>query len=178
MVRTFERDLGLKNTPIEVWGAQKAARRKEKSKADKRCTWALGWAISINEAYVMSMQCTYMEEVCAMLPIRACWVEAFSTATPTKALDGRTCYEMMFNTKLDLTDLHVFGVLCAIVRLSKKLKKPHRPRSDCGLGYEHQWGACNIRAMHVHRWIGLEQGGRKYLMYCWGGRVSAQQVFE
>ncbi len=104
MVRTFQRDLGLKNAPIEVWGAQKAARKKGKSKADKCCTWALGWAISINEAYVMSMQCTYMEEVCAVLPIQACWVEAFSTATPTKALDGCACYEMMFNVKLDLMD--------------------------------------------------------------------------
>lgn len=77
----------------------------------------------------------------------------------TKALDRRTPYKMMYDVKSDLADLRVFGVLCAIV---EKLKV-------CGLGYMDQWCACNICAMHVHRGIGLEQGGRKYLMYFWGG---------
>ena len=43
------------------------------------------------------------------------------------------------------------------------------------MGYKGQWGACNIRALHVHGGVGLEQGGQKYLMYCWGGWASAQQ---
>jgi len=84
-----------------------------------RCgVWALGWAISIKEAYVMSMERTYKEEVRAMLPIRPCWAEAFSTAMAMKAFDGRTCYEMVFNVKLNPTDLRVFSALCAIVRPS------------------------------------------------------------
>ena len=62
-----------------------------------------------------------------MLPIWANWAEAFSTAThrtPTKALDGRTPYEMMYDVKPDLADLHGFGALCAIVGPREKSKKP------------------------------------------------------
>ena len=57
------------------------------------------------------------------------WAEAFSTATyignrtPAKALDGRTYYEMLYDVKLDLANLHSLGVPCVIVGLSEKLKK-------------------------------------------------------
>ena len=60
---------------------------------------------------------------------KSLWAGAFSTVTyignrtPAKALDGRTYYEMLYDVKLDLASLHAFGVLCAIVGQSEKLKK-------------------------------------------------------
>ena len=33
----------------------------------------------------------------------------------TKALDGRTPYEVLYDMKLELADLCAFGALCAIV---------------------------------------------------------------
>jgi len=89
------------------------------------CVWAVGWAISISEAYEISTKCTYMEKARAVLPIWAYWAEAFSTATHrtlTKALDGRTPYKMC-DVKPDHADLHVLGALCAIVGANEKLKK-------------------------------------------------------
>lgn len=87
--------------------------RKGKSNADKCHAWAVGWAISITKAQVISLQCTYMEEVPTMLQIQAWCAEDFSTAmymTATKALDGHTPYKMMYDA-----DLRMFGALCAII---------------------------------------------------------------
>src|SRR5258706_8382569 len=58
--------------------------------------------------------------------IWACWAEGFSTAMdrmPTKALDGRTIYEMLHDVKPDVAGLCLFGAPGAIVGLSKKLKR-------------------------------------------------------
>ena len=44
--------------------------------------------------------------------------------SPMKALDGWTLHDMLYDMKPSLADLHAFSVLCAIVRLSEKLKKP------------------------------------------------------
>ena len=43
--------------------------------------------------------------------------------TLAKALDGHTYHERLYNVRLDPVTLHVFGALCAILRLSKALKK-------------------------------------------------------
>src|SRR5882757_8835970 len=57
------------------------------------------------------------------------WAEVFNTAmymgnrTPTKALDGCTCYDMLYDVKRDLANLWAFGTLCAIVGPSEKSKK-------------------------------------------------------
>ncbi|SRR5258706_9076721 len=42
---------------------------------------------------------------------------------PTEALDGRTCYEMLYDVKPDLANLRVFGAACAIVGPSEKLEQ-------------------------------------------------------
>ena len=56
----------------------------------------------------------------------------------TKALDGRTPYEVLYDMKLELMDLCAFGALCAIIGPSENLK-----RVDCRLSYEHRQGACD-----------------------------------
>ena len=104
---------------------RKAARRKRESKADKCHAWAVVWTISMSKSHVISLQCTYMEEVRTMLQIQACCAEDFSTAThrgPTKALDGHNPHKMMDDVKPDLADLRVFGALCAIIGQSRRLK--------------------------------------------------------
>ena len=61
--------------------------------------------------------------------LKSLWVEAFSTAMYignrmlVKALDGHTYHERLYNVRLDPVTLHVFGVLCAILGLSKAWKK-------------------------------------------------------
>ena len=65
--------------------------------------------------------------------------------TPTKALDGRTPYEVLYEVKLELVDLYAFGTLCAIVGPSESLK-----RVGYGSSYENQRGACDICVTHVH----------------------------
>ena len=64
---------------------------------------------------------------------------------PTKTLDGRNPYEVLYNMKLGLGDLCAFGSLCAIVGPSENLKWV-----DCGLSHEHQQGAFNICLTYVH----------------------------
>lgn len=57
---------------------------------------------------------------------KSLWAEAFSTATyvrnrtPTKALDERTPYEMLYGVELDLAHLRAFGAPCALVMPSEK----------------------------------------------------------
>ena len=61
----------------------------------------------------------------------------------TKGAGWRTPYEVLYDVKLELADLCAFGALCAIVgRIGKW--------ADCGLSYEHQPSACDIRATSVH----------------------------
>ena len=56
---------------------------------------------------------------------------AFSAATyvhnrmPTRALGGRTPYEVLYGAKLDVSHLRAFGALCAIVEPKELLKKLH-----------------------------------------------------
>ena len=78
---------------------------------------------------MISLQCTYMEEVRTMLQIQACCAEDLSTATyrtPTKALDGHIPYKMMCYAKPDLANLRVFGARCAIIGQSGRLKNRAR----------------------------------------------------
>ena len=57
------------------------------------------------------------------------WAEAFSAATyvhnrtPTKALGGRTPYEVLYGMKLDASHLRTFGTPCAIIEPNVLLKK-------------------------------------------------------
>ena len=60
---------------------------------------------------------------------KSLWAEAFSTVTyiwdrtPRGALEGRTPYEVVYGVKLDLADLRAFGMSCAIIEPSEKLRK-------------------------------------------------------
>ena len=58
------------------------------------------------------------------------WAEAFNTATyahnrtPTRALDGRTPFEVRYGAKPDLAHLRGFGAPCIVVQPLEKLRKP------------------------------------------------------
>ena len=67
---------------------------------------------------------------------------------PTKAPDGRTSCEVLYDMKPDLANLCTSGVLCAIVGSSENLN-----RVNCGSSYEHQQGTVDICATYVHRWV-------------------------
>jgi len=57
------------------------------------------------------------------------WAEAFNAATyvhnrtPTKALGGRTPFEVLYGAKPDVSHLCAFGAPCAIVEPKERLKK-------------------------------------------------------
>ena len=57
--------------------------------------------------------------------LKSHWVaqRTFTKRTPTKALDGRTRYEMLYNVKPDIADLRAFGAPHAIVGPREKLEK-------------------------------------------------------
>ncbi len=66
--------------------------------------------------------------LCNSILPKSQWAEALSAATyvqnriPTKALGGRTPYEIIYRDKPDLSHL-VFSVSCAVVKLKEKLKR-------------------------------------------------------
>ena len=57
------------------------------------------------------------------------WVEAFSAATyvrnrtPTRALGGRTPYEVLYGARPDVSHLRAFSAQCAIVAPKELLKE-------------------------------------------------------
>ena len=66
-----------------------------------------------------------------------------------KALDRNAHYEMLYNMKLDLADLHAFSTLCAIVNLSEKMKKIDDRTSMCVfVGY----GGCGYNLCGYRVW--------------------------
>ena len=82
---------------------------------------------------------------------KSLWAEAYRTATyvrnrtPTKALDGRTPYEMLYDVKPDLADLRAFGAPCAIVNPSEKLRKLDDRASMCVfVGYKYGGGGYRV----------------------------------
>ena len=82
---------------------------------------------------------------------KSLWAEAFRTATYvrnrtlTKALDGRTPYEMLYDVMPDLAELHAFSAPCAIVSLSEKLKKLDDWASMCVfVGYKYGGGGYRV----------------------------------
>ena len=82
---------------------------------------------------------------------KSLWAEAFSTAmyvrnrTPTKALDGCTPYEMLYDVKPDLAHLCAFSAPCAIVSPSEKLRKLDDRASMCVfVGYKYGGGGYRV----------------------------------
>ena len=82
---------------------------------------------------------------------KSLWAEAFRTATyvrnrtPTKALDGRTPYEMLYKVTPDLAELRAFGAPCAIVSPSEKLRKLDDRASMCVfVGYKYGGGGYRV----------------------------------
>ena len=93
--------------------------------------------------------------VCAMLHDvglpKSLWAEAYCTATyvrnrtPTKTLNGHTPYEMLYDVKPALADLRAFGVPCAIVNPSEKLRKLDDWASMCVfVGYKYRGGGYRV----------------------------------
>ena len=83
--------------------------------------------------------------------LKCLWAEAFSTVTyvhnrmPMKALDGLTPYEVLHGTKPNLTNLHAFGTLCAIVEPTAKLKKLDDWVRMCFvMGYKYSGGGYRV----------------------------------
>jgi hypothetical protein len=79
------------------------------------------------------------------------WAEAFSTATyvhnrtPTKVLGGLTLFEVLYGMKPDVRDLCAFGVLCAVIKPSKKLKKLDDHAMMCFfVGYKYSGGGYRV----------------------------------
>ena len=82
---------------------------------------------------------------------KSLWAEAFSTATyvhnrtPTTALGGLTPYEVLYETRPNISDLRAFGAPCAIVQPAVKLKKLDDRTNMCFfLGYKYGGGGYRV----------------------------------
>ena len=78
---------------------------------------------------------------------RKMWAEAFSTATyvhnrtPTRALGGKTPYEMLYGVKPNVAHLRAFGAPSAVVKPSELLKKlDDRVQMCFFVGYKYAGG--------------------------------------
>ncbi len=69
--------------------------------------------------------------LCAMFHDSSLSFQHSDIHSQTKALDGRTLYNILYGVKPVRADSHGFGVPCAIVRLIEKLEKPKN--AACGL---------------------------------------------
>jgi len=79
------------------------------------------------------------------------WAEAFNTATyvhnraPTRALDGRTPFEVRYGAKPDLAHLHAFGAPRAVVQPLEELRKlDARSRMGFFVGYKYEGGGYRV----------------------------------
>jgi transposase InsO family protein len=82
---------------------------------------------------------------------RYLWAEAFNAATyvhnrtPTRALGGRTPYEVIYGTKPDVSHLRAFGAPCAIVEPQQRLKKLDDRATMCFfVGYKYEGGGYRV----------------------------------
>ena len=84
------------------------------------------------------------------------WAEVFNTATymhnrtPTRALGGLTPYEVLYETKPNISDLWAFGTPCAIVQPVVKLKKLDNRANMCFfLGYKYSSGGYRVWRLEI-----------------------------
>jgi len=82
---------------------------------------------------------------------RFLWAEVYNTVTylhnrtPTRALGGRTPYEVLYGMKLDVSHLRAFGAPCAIVELKEWLKKLDDRATVCFfVGYKYEGGSYRV----------------------------------
>ena len=79
--------------------------------------------------------------------LRILWAEAFNTVThvrnrtPTRALDGRTPFEVRYGAKPDLAHLRALGAPCTVVQPLEKLRKLDAQSRMCFFfGYKYERG--------------------------------------